>query len=123
MRDFGDLLGVGGEMRGLGVGHFRRIHHSSVVTERRQWPVISSVTVLSTIIAVAIAVMTRVISRIVSEMRRFRDLDGVSRQMRLLSVRHFRRVDHSPVVGQRGWRAVIVPAVRLIRRVRGRSQR
>lgn len=130
MSDLGQLRGVGGQVRGLGVGHFRRIHYSSVMAERRRWTVVPALVsgVVTSIRGISrISVVVTPVPGISCVMHRFGSLRGVRRQMRLLGVSHFRRVDHPTVVGQRGRWSVIVsdirPVIRLIRRVRWQCQR
>lgn len=137
-------LGVGVQMRGLGMGHFRRIHYLSVLAERCQFTMVSDdVTSLPVAPAVTPAesssaesssetaagtsletsVETSAVTATV--MRRFGNLLGVRYQMRLLGVSHFRCIDYLAVVGQRGRWSVIVSVMNVVhlRPIARQSQR
>lgn len=115
MSDLGYLRGIGGQMRGLGMGYFRCIHDSPVMGKRGRRSVIPGADVIVNVTSV------RGISAV---MRRSGCLSCVCRQMRLLGVRHFRCVDHSTVGGQGGRGAVIMSGLHpvcLIRCIRGQG--
>ena len=132
VRGLSRRLGVGVQMRGLGMGHFRRIHYLSVLAERCQFTVVpddvTSVPVAPGVTpaessagtAAEAAAETSLEASVettaasvqpTTVMRRFGNLLGMRYQMRLLGVSHFRRIDYLAVVGQRGRRSVIVSAM------------
>lgn len=118
-------------MRGLSMGHLRRIYYSSVMSQRGWWSVIFAVSPVTSAVTSAYGI-TRVMSANVTSvypiswmMHHFGSLSGVRREMCLLGVSDFRRVNHPAVMGQRGWWSVIISVRHVIRlgRIRWQSQR
>ena len=109
MGDFRNLFRVGRQVRCLRVRDFRRVDHSPVVRQRRRGSVIQAlaghVTAVPFVFPFVIVVSGRW-GRCLGGFRR------VGCQVDRFRVRHFRRVNHSPVVSQRRWWAVIRRHVR-----------
>lgn len=105
MADLGELLGVGVEMRGLGVGDLGRVDNATVVSQRCRWSVVV-VFGLSVMVVVmgdgSVVVSAVIVGASVSVMSRLGEFLVVGVEVSGFGVGYLGGVDDATVMSQRG---------------------
>lgn len=110
MADLGQLLGVGVEVRGLGMGYLGRVDYATVVSQRSRGSVVGVMLGFWVMIgdrSVVGDLVVTVISKNWSVMRGLGELFVVGVEVSGFGVGHLGGVDDATVMGQRGEGSVV----------------